>query len=349
MSAPEGFNGAPEFALGTVRGLRSFTIGESGSLHGVTYPQEWEVGENAARCPLARLDPRAPSPFVLHAHPMLAWGASANFMYLQYARGGVHALFDERSVEGLPATPADHDMSKCACGFYAYFDDTNEYGATDRAAAVVEGYGQTIIGTKGFRSAKARILALVLPTEPEPEAPPVLEDWRRGWEDRVWWWASLAAIWMAALLMNTRSLIVDGPHWLPASVAALDLAIIAWAAWNVRDIHRAQAIADQADGETTDFRMIPARSGRTRRQQRAATALVAYRIARAHASIQSFARHMYGLAGHPARPKVTPEILAQVRDRYADVQFFPDVPSMLAAFPTARAHQPALADGGDPT
>lgn len=51
---------------------------------------------------------------------------------------------------------------KCSCGVYAYW---TKYAAAiqTEAVGVVEGFGRTIIGTRGFRCQKARIVAIVAP------------------------------------------------------------------------------------------------------------------------------------------------------------------------------------------
>lgn len=57
-------------------------------------------------------------------------------------------------------------LPDCACGFYGYYDGSNDYrssGAT--ITAVVEGYGSTVIGSRGFRCSKARIVALHIPDD----------------------------------------------------------------------------------------------------------------------------------------------------------------------------------------
>jgi hypothetical protein len=64
----------------------------------------------------------------------------------------------------------EHDKGRIdpghSCGFYAYTEtDENPYlGAIDLSIEVViQGWGRTVIGTKGFRCEKARILGMVLP------------------------------------------------------------------------------------------------------------------------------------------------------------------------------------------
>lgn len=65
-------------------------------------------------------------------------------------------------------TPETH-LDYCSCGFYAYFDgEKNVFaGVLTSVAGVIEGYGETLIGTKGFRSMKSRIVALAPYSLPE--------------------------------------------------------------------------------------------------------------------------------------------------------------------------------------
>lgn len=54
-------------------------------------------------------------------------------------------------------------QAECACGFYAYFaGNVNEYWSPGFAqvAGIIEGTGETVVGTNGFRSSKARIVAM---------------------------------------------------------------------------------------------------------------------------------------------------------------------------------------------
>lgn len=55
----------------------------------------------------------------------------------------------------------------CSCGFYAYFDGTNDYAnmiVGVSVTGIVEGYGLVTVGSRGFRAEKARIVALVEPS-----------------------------------------------------------------------------------------------------------------------------------------------------------------------------------------
>lgn len=57
----------------------------------------------------------------------------------------------------------DHPMSDCEHGFWAYFNGKNEFSVPGTISGLIEGYGEVIIGDKGFRASKARIRAFVEP------------------------------------------------------------------------------------------------------------------------------------------------------------------------------------------
>lgn len=63
-------------------------------------------------------------------------------------------LADEKHAEGKFPT--------CTCGFYGYYDGSNDYYHEGYVSAVVEGYGEAVMGDRGFRVMKARILALCI-------------------------------------------------------------------------------------------------------------------------------------------------------------------------------------------
>lgn len=69
----------------------------------------------------------------------------------------------ENLYECLAETPhKDGKYPDCRCGFYGYYEGSNDFHEGGYASAVVEGYGDAVIGTSGFRSTKARILALTI-------------------------------------------------------------------------------------------------------------------------------------------------------------------------------------------
>lgn len=140
------------FAVGVVRGVRSFNVDKIGRLTGVTYKQIWKPGENEAICRRSQTD---------DIWQMVNMQLSFSFDTRtgRANRASVPAPVD-------PAKP--HPMHDCKHGFYAYYDGSNDYGDPDRVTAVIEGYGETVIGSRGFRSMKARIVALHIPETVKP-------------------------------------------------------------------------------------------------------------------------------------------------------------------------------------
>jgi hypothetical protein len=148
MSANE-FSGVG-FAAGVVTGVRSFEVDKLGRLTGVTVKQIWKPGENTAECRAA----------AVAATSMWASTSFLSNLTLTYGYGGVVTATPEKPKENLLDYSKPHDMEKCKHGFYAYYDGSNDYKTDDRISGVVEGYGETVIGTRGFRAMKARIVAL---------------------------------------------------------------------------------------------------------------------------------------------------------------------------------------------
>lgn len=110
MTAPTSFQrgfGTDEapLALGTVRGIREWTIDRSNNLIG-RRGHSWRPGVNRARCSSPRAD------------------VALN----------------------------------CTCGFYAYWRPPRPRRGS--MIGVVEGWGKVVVGPKGFRCEKARIVAL---------------------------------------------------------------------------------------------------------------------------------------------------------------------------------------------
>ena len=141
------------FAVGVVRGVRSYDVDKLGRLTGVTYKQIWKPGENEAVCRRSG------------AEDMWAYAAMA-FSFSLDSRGV------GRASRQPPKPPVDyekpHAMHDCKHGFYAYYDGSDDYHNEDRVSAVVEGYGETVIGSRGFRSMKARVVALHIPETIKP-------------------------------------------------------------------------------------------------------------------------------------------------------------------------------------
>lgn len=121
-------------ALGTVRGLRAWRIGHEGTLESVTYSHKWTPGENVVDTPCG-------------CQPEALEGEG----------------WEERSERAKPWRLDGHDFATSKCGFYAYMTTKANYWYADMPVlGVVEGYGEVVIGKKGFRAKKARIVALCI-------------------------------------------------------------------------------------------------------------------------------------------------------------------------------------------
>lgn len=125
-------------ALGVVTGARAFDVDSLGRLTGIHYKQVWRPGENVAEC------------------------RKSDNPYADLASMFTFTFTGTRLVQTKkPESP--HSRETCQCGFYGYYDGSNDYHQKGRISGVVEGYGEVLIGTRGFRAAKARIVALRIP------------------------------------------------------------------------------------------------------------------------------------------------------------------------------------------
>lgn len=151
-------------APGTVRGTRSFGVDNYGRLVGVTHPQVWTPGENDAACRAGGLS----LGWLLGSGAVAAGGyipgppnpQPKTMSSLTRRMLGYSDPEEQAASEASPKPP--HSFENCACGFYGYFEGSNDFHDEKRISAVVEAYGETVIGTRGFRAMKARIVALVV-------------------------------------------------------------------------------------------------------------------------------------------------------------------------------------------
>ncbi len=143
---PSNFIG--EFGLGVVTGVRAFLVNDVGMLTGIFYGQTWRAdANNRARC-------RHRNP----TYPRIGTGPGSRY---------------DDDTDQAPECETAH-MLACTskCGFYGYYEGSNDYNPADkphidRVSGVVWGWGHCLIGTRGFRVSRARIVALVA----NPEIP----------------------------------------------------------------------------------------------------------------------------------------------------------------------------------
>lgn len=171
MSVVEQFGQRP-FVAGTLTGLRAFLVTPSGGLTGVMHRDLWTPAVNIAQCHA----PRMMFP------PQLIAAVSKS----------------QKAPEPYVHTYVGLD---CTCGFYAYFDGSNDYlhqrawhlGA--HVAGIVEGWGKCVVGTRGFRCEKVRLRALILPAgHGEPDLATLLERVRDSYPSVPWFESQPAAL-----------------------------------------------------------------------------------------------------------------------------------------------------------
>ena len=99
------------------------------------------------------------------------WNVIWNVMQSGQLKGNAGGIWLPGENTATCLTYADHKPPVtvgCGCGFWAYWSPAAAGEACVRkdpqaqAVGVIEGYGKTVIGDMGFRSAKARILAVAL-------------------------------------------------------------------------------------------------------------------------------------------------------------------------------------------
>lgn len=162
-----------EFAPGEVFGSRSFKVDQLGRLTGVAYETVWRPGENTAECkmtsPMYEVRSYYPSLYekLTGEKVTLAGPAPVSPMGAIIAGIGTYSYSPTSSLQP-PMTERDrkrvcdieHDMTKCGHGFYGYYEGSNDYGDQGQVNGVIRGWGETLIGTRGFRCGKAEIVAL---------------------------------------------------------------------------------------------------------------------------------------------------------------------------------------------
>lgn len=156
---PPGGGGMPGFAGS---GTKDFEFA-AGSVIGYRW---WQLD-----APNLRLDPLTAD---RHWNPRPLIGA-AGAMWMPGVNHAVCKYVDEHK----PPVEVDAAGRGCGCGFWAYWQpQEHDLGRNSLPVlGVIEGTGRTLIGPRGFRSQKARIIALHLPFQIVPEVR------RAGWYD----------------------------------------------------------------------------------------------------------------------------------------------------------------------
>lgn len=149
--------GLYEFAVGSTVGIREFRMDSLGRLTGLTHQVVWRPGENLATC-RRRKQTDACMGAHDHSYRMTMHTSSSSWSGMPTRTEYADDCTEPNPCKGLD--PA------CACGFYAFYGSESTYHDTRPATVtgIVECYGKTVVGTKGFRAEKGQLVALCIPS-----------------------------------------------------------------------------------------------------------------------------------------------------------------------------------------
>lgn len=176
------------FVAGTLNGIRSFQVDSLGRLTGVTVPRIFKPGVNTATC-------------------------SKRATYRDYLPRDIYGTARSATPERIAAARKQAEVDnknhhvasvRCACGYYAYFDGSNDYSRSETVTALIAGSGVCTIGTRGFRAEKAELLAFVGPRWKDQEVGLFLRRWV--------WTLNVLAVLILTLFAVGRA--VEGDWWL---------------------------------------------------------------------------------------------------------------------------------------
>jgi hypothetical protein len=60
-------------------------------------------------------------------------------------------------------------MMECLHGFYAYYDGSRDYHEKGSVTGVIKGWGEAVVGEKGFRVMRAEIVAIKFGSSATPQ------------------------------------------------------------------------------------------------------------------------------------------------------------------------------------
>lgn len=210
------FDGCPLVA-GTVRVVRRFRVDELGRLRSPQQGTVWRPGDNTAEC---RIDQNV-------GQYRIAPGGTVQVNI----GAGRWVTYGGASVTAGTVThrQAQHSMGSCKCGYYAYSDghDAAEYGGPDTVAAVVEGWGDVLLGTRGFRAQHAKVLAVTIPGQDAPPTRLLAANDVKSWRPYGFGWVWLASAFAEAAYGGVKYATGE-PFWWVFLVLALVLTFIAF-------------------------------------------------------------------------------------------------------------------------
>ncbi len=146
----------------------------SGQSSRPTRPTHYAIGSTDRPVPLGPMD-LDPKDLAHHINQEKFYINKAHYLpALQVVEFVLESRYGgERSKLSVPVTELTnftppvvepHSISKCTCGFYAYLNGVNDFQGAGNVVGVIQGYGECVLGTRGFKATKARVVAVYVPT-----------------------------------------------------------------------------------------------------------------------------------------------------------------------------------------
>lgn len=233
---------------GDVIGVRSFAVDKLGRLTGVSHRKVWRPGVNTATCPHARARVKAADAVEAEREGRRDepgdWSAAMRSAITRSMNRQILSGYLTSIAWGESAIRTDEHKpgaKGCSCGYWAYFDGSDDFSSDGTVTGVVRGEGVVTIGSKGFRAERAELLALVAPAN--PKKPSLWHRWMDWLADADGALASALVVGASGLALFTVAAVLDAVAgsalafaWALAAVLSGGLLASGVVAWN-NDCH----------------------------------------------------------------------------------------------------------------
>jgi hypothetical protein len=282
------------FVAGSVIGLRAFSVDKYGRLVGPSQKTVFMPGDNEAEC---RASKSLLSGIPTDATVTMSQSWTGLPSAIQVEVEGKSCYFNDVNdvAKAYPPKRLEHATGalSCGCGFYAYFDGRNDYllSGAGSVAALIEGFGVTSVGDRGFRSSKARLVALITPANLRENPVPEPEPKRRLIARVFGSWITWLVLALGNVASATAACLTH--HWLSAGVSTIwALSIGVQGSLSIREIRRSRDVSPYS------IREIRAVSEVTREQWE--------RVRLAYPDVPIYGTQREAMAAHPLTPPALP-------------------------------------------
>jgi hypothetical protein len=227
------FNDRPLVA-DSIYGARHFDVDSLGRLRGVSHDEVWRPGVNEATCRKGKLVQWSVGGPVSGGRQFGRSAAQQLWTHYNAPTFYVEVGDDPEKADAEPEPVHTVASKDCACGFYAYTDTDLGYSSPGRVVGIIRGTGVATVGARGFRSARAEIVALVDSHLGSVGSARRAYRWLgQVYRNRFWsFTATHITVWAVAFLLGLRV----SPWFFAVDAAAL--AVLATAAFASARMHR---------------------------------------------------------------------------------------------------------------